>query len=971
MKNRKLRSTISLILAITMLLTGSMLAYAVDLSGLFADSAVTELKLDEDCQILRYVDADALRASKHVARLKNQEQMDTYVFQNRDGTRTVYFMGGPVKYRDENGIIREKDLTLVQKSGGYGVVSSDTDMLLPASAEDGIEVAHSGLTITINPEKVSFAAKTGVVDGEAYRYADCFGSGIDLVYTPVLTGLKEDIVMERYFGKRQFSFLVETYGLNLYQRDGQYYFAGGENSDDKLWLGELVIYDAMGKPGTGTMTVEAVEERQQYRVTLTVDEAFLKSAETVFPVTVDPTISLTESGATEYEDIEDATVFSNKLNLNTGTWTYNTVGYEDSNYGVGKTLYRLTCLQNHAGYSAASADDITSVLVYIKEGSGSAEQRIRLYAANSPWTESTVTQGNYGGYDTTTCYDWDDMGYGSWGEFDITDLAKEWKDGTRNMNCGFILVNENETDESADKSLYSSEYSTANKRPYVVATFTGPIALDQTSAEVNEGSTVQLTLSEGTAVSWSSSNTSVATVSSSGVVTGVRAGSALITVRDASGNAANCSITVKLPETNYRFSNNSLIRVMSTRRTGDATGSNIKGYTLTNAVPEIYGQIWVVDRLESGYYTLAPSYKPTYFLALDSGSDLVLQQSCTNAAQWKIYYSSSGYVFQNRYTGNYLRMSTINYDVEISTTVTTQGRWTLETPSIPSGIVLYDPQTCAWADTSGTAYLNYGTGLQAMCMPVGQDTGNFTMTVNGTNSSVLSCTAAGVITASKCGEYTDVKVKHACNEETAVFTLRAILPLSGSELPYEPEIWNDPSDNNYEESPRDLLLQQIQGSTNCYMYALNLQFNPADGNLPSYSVAPGNFSGDFTIHESGVFNVCTTATLTNIRSKIQLDAELLDYSIQEVGRNERCESGTYKVAVVCTTDHSSFHWFRQNPDGTWSQKMSSEEVTNLDSESNSIWDPESVDIPGNTYETTFAYFSVTSSAEYLQILPND
>jgi len=62
---------------------------------------------------------------------------------------------------------------------------------------------------------------------------------------------------------------------------------------------------------------------------------------------------------------------------------------------------------------------------------------------------------------------------------------------------------------------------------------------------------------------------------------------------------------------------------------------------------------------------------------------------------------------------------------------------------------------------------------------------------------------------------------------------------------------------------------------------------------------------------------------------------------------------------------------RQNPDGTWSQKMSRGKVTNLDSESKLIWDPEEVDIPGNTYETNFAYFAVTSSTEYLQTLPGE
>jgi len=749
MKIRQTRSLISLILAITMLLTGSMLVYAVDLSDLFGDSAVTELQLDADCQILKYVDADALRANKHVARLKNQEQMDTYVFQNRDGTRTVYFMSGPVKYRDSSGIIREKDLTLVQKTGGYGVVSSDMDVLLPLSAETGIEIAHNGLSITLNPENVSFGVKAGTVDGEAYRYADCFGSGIDLVYTPTLTGLKEDIVMERYFGKQQFSFLLETYGLKLYQRDGQYYLAGGENSDDKLWLGDLVIYDAMGKPGTGTMTVETVEERQQYRVTLTVDEAFLESEDTVFPVTVDPTVTVNVSDQTSTGAIEDAAVYLNKPSLNTGTWTYNHIGKYDDNYGVGRTVYRLMGLKNNTSYHNASASEVTSVKLYVKEASGSAYATVNLYAMNSAWTESSVTSGNYGTYDTSTLYASASMGYGYWGEFDITALAKAWKNGSRNIDHGLILVNPNETSTAAEKTVYSSEFGTASYRPYVVATYYAPVELNQTSAEVNIGGTVQLSLTEGTAASWSSSNTYVATVSSSGVVTGVRAGTATITATDAEGYTGTCTVTVKLPEDKYRFNNNSAVLAMSTRKTGDAGESILKGYGSTNAVPAVYGQLWVVDRLSDGYYTISPSYKPSLYLALNTDSDLVIQASCTNAAQWKIYYNmfGYGYVLQNRYTGWYLRMPTLNYDVVSSTTVTTQGYWSLNAQSIPTGIVLYDPQTYAWADTSGTAYMNLDSGLQALCMPLEQGSGSFTITTN----SIASCTSTGIITGTKRG----------------------------------------------------------------------------------------------------------------------------------------------------------------------------------------------------------------------------
>ena len=78
------------------------------------------------------------------------------------------------------------------------------------------------------------------------------------------------------------------------------------------------------------------------------------------------------------------------------------------------------------------------------------------------------------------------------------------------------------------------------------------VSLDKTSLSMNTGAsaTLKATVSPSTAsnknVTWSSSNTSVATVSSTGVVKAVKAGTATITAKTVSGNkTATCKITVK------------------------------------------------------------------------------------------------------------------------------------------------------------------------------------------------------------------------------------------------------------------------------------------------------------------------------------------------------------------------------------------------------------------------------------------
>ena len=80
------------------------------------------------------------------------------------------------------------------------------------------------------------------------------------------------------------------------------------------------------------------------------------------------------------------------------------------------------------------------------------------------------------------------------------------------------------------------------------------VSIDKTSASLESGKTLQLIASvepgnaTNASATWSSSNTSVATVSSNGIVTAVSAGTATITVTTVDGNrTAMCTVTVTSP----------------------------------------------------------------------------------------------------------------------------------------------------------------------------------------------------------------------------------------------------------------------------------------------------------------------------------------------------------------------------------------------------------------------------------------
>lgn len=141
-----------------------------------------------------------------------------------------------------------------------------------------------------------------------------------------------------------------------------------------------------------------------------------------------------------------------------------------------------------------------------------------------------------------------------------------------------------------------------------------------------------------------------------------------------------------------------------------------------------------------------------------------------------------------------------------------------------------------------------------------------------------------------------------------------ILPTSGFEIEYEPEVWNyDP----------------VQRNTNCFSYAFNSQVGENDNN--PFKLQPLNESYGY-ISQSQIQADTIESYINNTATKYGL-------TFEAVGKYEKCAPGTYKVALVIAPGQD-YHWYRQNPDGTWSHKPGEQPITNLDASGNLIYDPE-------------------------------
>ncbi|MBO5097163.1 MAG: RICIN domain-containing protein, partial [Agathobacter sp.] len=673
-------------------------------------------KFEDDDVIFKHLDKENFKNGKHISRLEHEEKLNTYVFGNEDGSKTVYYMYENVKYKDKDGKIKDKDISLVKKDKGYGIVQNEVDLFLPENPSDGVTVNYSGYDVTIIPQGGNGKVKAKQCD-DAIIYDEYFGKNASLKYTPLLSGVKEDIILNSYVENATYDFIVETNGLYIYNDDIGYYLADETNSTIIYYLGDVEVYDAIGKPELGEMKVTVLEEGQRYRLTLSVSDAFLSDPETVYPVTIDPTITISDN-TTGANSIIDAPIFEAKKNTNYAKYKYNTVGTTTASYGVGRTVVKLQGLIDSIEYQSLYHHQIISVKFYVRDSSGTGKQFIHLYPLeNINWTETGVTWTNVGNY----CKDCDygaTLSSGKVTAFDITELVCQWKWEEHYEDAGFILINSTET---KNKSFCSSEYGTTSYRPYVELTYTSELWLDEESLNIAEGGTgsvIAITNPDGKKVTWEIKDKSIATISSTDnttcVVKGVRAGKTelVATLADDSGETGpvTCDIFVYIPDGVYYIQN------MNSGHCLEVPNGSILNYTkieqaaqyssTTNEVTRLR-QMWKVKYIEEGCYSIRPLHNTE--MGLYWGSNLMVWNigtddnvySIPQNAQWTIKWGNTGYLIKQYGDDKTAAVQVSGASKTTGANIVTgmdvanaNCRWTFtKVSNVPSGIVLYDTST--------------------------------------------------------------------------------------------------------------------------------------------------------------------------------------------------------------------------------------------------------------------------------------
>lgn len=335
---------------------------------------------------------DAQIAEKeHVNRLWEQEEdLNTVIFQNRDGSKTLYYFDYAVKYVDENGVVRDKknllsgDIAEPSLVEDYGYVNADNDIqtyfpktldrdngVVLTYGEYRIEMAPmhrvkaplmvaAGLQVAVRPgeqqtsglreimleaqtapavKKQTDTGQTTERPSDVVEYAGIFGEGTLLRYTPTFEGYKEDLILAGPEAGNRFTFVVDAGGLQVVSENQAVYFLNPLTGEILATMDPLYVYDSFvgDSPhttyGNGLLCTRL--EDGTYEITMVVDEAFLNDPATVYPVVVDPSVRAISSGS-----IVDASIYSGYgYNITPGSAESQTlkVGWSGL-YGIGRAL---------------------------------------------------------------------------------------------------------------------------------------------------------------------------------------------------------------------------------------------------------------------------------------------------------------------------------------------------------------------------------------------------------------------------------------------------------------------------------------------------------------------------------------------------------------------------------------------------------------------------------------------------------
>lgn len=432
----------------------------------------------------------------------------------------------------------------------------------------------------------------------------------------VLTGndVKENIILQAKADIYSYDFKLDLLGLiPVLEEGGSISLKDIKNGQTKYFIPVPFMYDSLGTVSYEVEYTLTETSSGDYLLNVSASEEWINSAERVFPVTIDPTIQGTEA------------VFD----------TYISSTDKDTNYGESEQVWisstRTAFILIDPPYSIPEGSTITQATLnipfyyysYVTTGSmivgayemlypwdeyevtwNIANQNPNLGMATSPFSIASLAAANSNGID--------DPGIAS---LNITSLMQEWIDGKTNYGVALKYIS------GSNPSVIIRAWDINNSpESYYSITYYPLIDMSLSTDRMGVGGTQQVSYStypSGLATTWRSSNTSVATVNSSGLITACGKGFTYITAScydSASGNTYTDTAYLYVYDstgiqdnTSYYIMNYSSKRLLSLESASNLNLTNV--YTRDRYTTNL--SQWTTEQQADGRYKLISNYSST------------------------------------------------------------------------------------------------------------------------------------------------------------------------------------------------------------------------------------------------------------------------------------------------------------------------------------------------------------------------
>ena len=437
------------------------------------------------------IDFDTVLEKGHSARKKADEKnLNSFVFENVDGSNSLYLFSYPVKYIDDDGNIRDKSLDIIEKndSDAFITESSDIKTIFNYDLAEGIDISFYGNDLNFCPLFLENNNTKPILSDDSKSLLYDIDNDVCLDYSLTYQGVKENIIVNNYNGVNTFSFSLKTNGLHLNYNDVDEICFYNDKEESVGSIGQIITNDSSDKVIVGKAEFETIEENEKYIINISIDDDFLNCTETVYPLYIDPTINVDYSHCGPYGAYNEAGIVHSTIYSDNTCVHNSTIVTGKYNNTIARSLMRFPGLIDYNGVCFLSMDDslINSAKVYLRDvGYQSDINAMNVYCHqyNMNWSNtSNLLWDTY-----ANNYDNNILSYNcichSNGitqnpmhtyAFDITSLAREWANGGQYWKNGIMFKADSIVE--AGSTLYSSfgNYNSVYYAPYLIIDYETP-----------------------------------------------------------------------------------------------------------------------------------------------------------------------------------------------------------------------------------------------------------------------------------------------------------------------------------------------------------------------------------------------------------------------------------------------------------------------------------------------------------------